>query len=169
MDVILEIFKSNSKLYLIPDVISISRFLLFVIVSIFCIVSDIKKKEISSLVLIILTILSLIFDFIYNKTIFLYCLYGILFSVIVFTLIYLISKKGIGLGDMFYLSFFAGLYGYILTITAFITGFWAGTIILIIPLIKGKITRKTEIPFIPFLFTGGMIAISLTFFLTCFF
>ncbi|HOV13005.1 MAG TPA: prepilin peptidase, partial [Spirochaetota bacterium] len=72
---------------------------------------------------------------------------------IIFMIILFISKGGIGQGDMFYLCFFASMFGYIISFIAFLLSFWIATIILIIPYLLKKIDKKTKIPFLPFIFS----------------
>jgi leader peptidase (prepilin peptidase)/N-methyltransferase len=122
--------------------------------------TDIGKREIPSILLIILSAIALIVEFFLNKTAFFYCLYGIIFSAAIFFAIYLISKRGIGFGDMFYLIFYSALYGVFFTVNAFLYSFWLGALVLMIPLLLKKIDRKTRIPFVPFLFSGGFIALA---------
>jgi leader peptidase (prepilin peptidase) / N-methyltransferase len=73
--------------------------------------------------------------------------------------VFFLSKQGIGLGDMFYLAFFASLYGYALAVYAFILSFWIATAVLIIPYLKGKIDKKKKLPFSPFIFAGCIISV----------
>lgn len=64
---------------------------------------------------------------------------------------------------MFYLGFFSVTFGYFFSVIAFILSFWIATVILIIPYITKKLDRQTKIPFIPFLFMGSILSISIGF------
>jgi prepilin signal peptidase PulO-like enzyme (type II secretory pathway) len=74
-------------------------------------------------------------------------------------ILHLITKgKGMGLGDV-KLAFFMGLFlGIQKTIVAFYVAFIVGAIIGVILMIFGKIKKKTQIPFGPFLILGTLMA-----------
>ena len=73
--------------------------------------------------------------------------------------LYLITKKrGMGFGDV-KLAIFMGLFlGYPKIIVAFYVAFVVGAIISLVLIISKKATRKTQIPFGPFLILGTFIA-----------
>lgn len=150
-------FNINSLFY-----IKLSIFLLF---SFYFIISDLRKYEVNSRLLILLTIIVLIFYMALNKKVFLYSLLGLGVLYFLFLLIYFLSRGGIGLGDMFYMGFFSTLFGFIFSILALILSFWLATIILIIPLIQKKVNSKTRIPMIPFLFLGNASTVIIAFIL----
>ena len=133
------------------------------IISILNILLDIRYKKVFSSMLIFSTLLSLVFDFFYNKTIFINCIIGCFFIITIFLVIYFISKGGIGLGDMLYLVFFSSLYGYFFSIMAFLLSFWSAAVILLIPYLLKKIDKKTRIPLVPFLFFGCTVSILIGF------
>lgn len=82
---------------------------------------------------------------------------GIVFSLITFGVAYLISKKGMGAGDV-KLALLMGLY---LTgervVPAVLYGSIIAAVFVIIQLIRKKFTKKDNIPFVPFLYIGVII------------
>jgi len=60
---------------------------------------------------------------------------------------------------MFYIGFFASLYGAIFSVISFFISFWIASLVLIVPFLFKKINIDTKIPLIPFLFSGCMITI----------
>lgn len=127
--------------------------------SIINIISDIKFKKVYSINLIITSMLGLTSWYLYNKILLINCLIGYFLISMIFLIIFFISRQGIGLGDLFYLAFFASLYGYFFSILAFLFSFWIATLILIIPYFLKRINLKTKISFVPFMFTGCLIAL----------
>ncbi len=86
-------------------------------------------------------------------------LYGFILGSIVFILIILISKGGMGGGDlklMAMIGLFVGLRG---TATAMLLGFVAGAVVGVYFMIRGKLTRKDALPFAPFLALGTVIEV----------
>ena len=162
MDMIADIFEKSYLLFLNDDIICIARFALFVAVSIPCIITDITKKEVPSMILISLAVLILTADFVIGITVFIHAALGSVLISVIFLSIYFISKRGIGPGDMFYLICYSSLFGAAMTVTAFLFSFWIGAAVLVIPLLLKKIGRKTRIPFVPFLFAGGVSSSILT-------
>ena len=116
-----------------------------------------------SLLLFFVSIASLVFWFFYNRNIFFICFFGYIGTIIIFLLIFIISREGIGLGAMFFVGFFASLYGYYFSVIAFLISFWFASLVLIIPYCLKKIDKKTKIPLIPFLFIGCFITIIIGF------
>lgn len=110
-----------------------------------------------------LSALSIILIAFYDINIFINCLAGYIIIGLLFTAIYFISKEGIGLGDMFYMGFFASIYGVFFSVISFFVSFWIASLVLIIPFLLKKIDSETKIPIIPFLFSGCLITISLSY------
>lgn len=97
-----------------------------------------------------------IFFFIIEKN-YLNTLYGIIIAPIIFFLIIILSKGGMGGGD-FSLSFFFGLYlGFPKIIPWFFLSFLIGFFPAIYMLLTKKATRKTPLPFGPFMGISGII------------
>jgi prepilin signal peptidase PulO-like enzyme (type II secretory pathway) len=68
-----------------------------------------------------------------------------------------------GLGDMLHMCLFSSGFGWVFGLLAFLFSFWSATLILLIPMLTGKVLRKSKIPFIPFQLLGMIIALLLTF------
>ena len=149
-----ELISQNKRLFLNLDVIFIVKAVLFGITSIVNIIKDLKERTVTSSIFIILTIFSLLCQLFFIRNTFFLSFIAVLLILIIFSIIFILSKGGIGFGDMFYLGFFASMFGYFITIFAFLFSFWIATIVLIIPYLLRKIDKKTKIPFIPFIFAG---------------
>ncbi|HQN49272.1 MAG TPA: A24 family peptidase, partial [Caldisericia bacterium] len=84
-------------------------------------------------------------------------LYGVIIAPLIFFLIIVLSKGGMGGGD-FKLSFLFGLYlSFPKIIPWFFLSFLIGFIPAIYLLITKKATRKTPLPFGPFMAISGII------------
>lgn len=161
-----DLITSNRELFLSFNRIFFIKVFIFVTVSVINSIKDMKSRNVTSLMFIILTLISLICQLFFSFNTFFSSLIGVIVTLIVFLIIYFLSKGGIGQGDMFYLTFFASMFGYLITIIAFLLSFWIAAIVLIIPYFMGKIKRNTLIPFLPFMFVGCLssLLITLTFF-----
>jgi len=86
-------------------------------------------------------------------------IWSAVFSFAFLGFLYLITKKrGMGFGDV-KLVFFMGLFlGYPKIIVAFYTAFVVGAVVSLILIVFKKATKKTQIPFGPFLILGTLIA-----------
>lgn len=160
-----ELIKQNKQLFLTFNYILLVKIALFITVSIPNIITDIKSKSVSSMLFIILTVLSLLYQLIFSKDTFFHSLIGVILIVTTFLIILLVSKGGLGLGDMFYLGFFASMFGFIISLVAFLLSFWIATLILIIPYLTKKIGSKTKIPLLPFIFAGCICGIVILYFI----
>jgi leader peptidase (prepilin peptidase) / N-methyltransferase len=154
MEILENLFEINKKLFLDPGINFIIRMIIFVLISICCVISDIKKGELPSIILIILSVVLLIFELFVDRNVFFNILTGAVMSSVLFGIIIFFSKGGIGLGDMFYQIFFASLFGCFFAAAGFLFSFWIATLVLIIPFLLKKIDAKKRIPFIPFMFAG---------------
>jgi len=86
-------------------------------------------------------------------------LYGLLSGGGLFLLVYMISNKGLGGGDVKFMAA-AGLYlGFAGTIPAILCGTVLAALAGLVLIILKKIRRKDTIPLVPFLFAGIMITI----------
>lgn len=82
---------------------------------------------------------------------------GLLFTMLSFGLGYLISRRGMGAGDV-KLAMVMGLYltgEYV--VGAVFYGCILGAVFSIVQLVRGKLSRKDAIPFVPFLYLGMII------------
>jgi len=86
-------------------------------------------------------------------------IYGLLLGGGLFLLVYVISKKGLGGGDVKFMAA-AGLYlGFAGTIPAILYGTVLAAVTGIVLILLKKIKRKDPIPLAPFLFAGIMISV----------
>jgi len=145
---------------------SLIKFSLLIIFSYAAMVFDISTRKIPNMLvlimlsgwlLLLIPILFIIPDI--GMGLFLDSLYGMLIGGGLFMLVYLLSSKGLGGGDVKFMAV-AGLYlGFSNTVPAILYGTvlaaLTGTILLIIK----KIGRKDAIPLAPFLFIGIMITV----------
>ncbi len=166
MEIISNLLKNNVNVFFKDYYLNFFRLFFFLIISIINIIYDLKRKKVFSILLIISSCLSLSFLLFYDCRIFINCFAGCIVIIIVFLLIFFISKEGIGLGDMFYLAFFSSLYGYFFSFISFLLSFWIAALVLIIPYLIKKIDKKTKIPFVPFLFMGCVFSIIIGFVLS---
>ena len=84
---------------------------------------------------------------------------GLLIGGGVFLAVYLLSRKGLGGGDVKFMAA-AGLYlGFSSTIPAILYGTILAAMTGFILIILGRITRKDSLPLAPFLFVGIMITV----------
>lgn len=157
---IYNLFLKNCNNFLTINLFFGIRAVFFLIISLINIICDIKHKKVYPLILIIFSAIFIISWVFIKPELILNIISAVLFSFFIYILIYLLSQGRTGLGDMLYLVFYASLFGAFFTVTAFLFSYWIASIILIAPLILKKINMKSRIPFIPFLFTGGLLSIS---------
>jgi len=149
-----DFFIENKTLFFLYSRFFFVKIIIFISISIPNIISDIKNKEVNSLLLAIISSILTIISFFYNIKAFYYLLIGFFLIFIIFMFIYFVSSGGIGLGDMFYLFFINSIVGIFFTTIIFILTFWIATLILIPFLITRKLDKKSKIPLIPFFFIG---------------
>jgi len=145
---------------------SMIRYALLIIFGYIAMALDINTKQIpNKLVLIMVTgwlllIIPMIFLDIENGILLLAdSVYGLLTGGGLFLLVYLISKKGLGGGDVKFMAA-AGLYlGFSETIPVILYGTVLAAIAGFILILLKKIGRKDTMPLAPFLFIGIMIIV----------
>jgi len=160
MSVWLVVFADRSSAF------SLVRSALLIILSYIAMVFDINTKRIpNTLVLVmiagwLLILLPVVFFDTENGIVLLTdSLYGLLSGGGLFLLVYLISRKGLGGGDVKFMAA-AGLYlGFSETIPAILYGTVLATIVGLTLILSKKIGRKDTMPLAPFLFVGIMITI----------
>ena len=144
------------------------RYALLIVLSYIAMICDINTKRIpNTLVLLMLAgwllmgIPMLIIDTESGIRLLIDSLSGLLIGGGLFLIVYLVSKKGLGGGDVKFMAA-VGLYlGFAKTVPAILYGTVLAAVTgLILVLIK-KIKRKGSIPLAPFLFAGIMIAVFL--------
>jgi leader peptidase (prepilin peptidase)/N-methyltransferase len=131
------------------------KFIIFSSVVTVISIIDLKTMEIENGPLYF-GLLAGIFFFIIEKN-YLNTLYGVIIAPLIFFLIIILSKGGMGGGD-FSLSFLFGLYlGFPKIIPWFFLSFLIGFFPAIYMLLTKKATRKTPLPFGPFMAISGII------------
>jgi len=147
-----------SSLYLI-------RFVLVMVFGYLALVFDIKTKRIPNKLILamlsawVLTIAASLFIISFEMALqFLFdSLLGFVVGGGLFLLVYLISKKGLGGGDVKFMAA-AGLYlGFADTIAVMLYGTVIAAVLGIVLILAKKIKRKDSFPLAPFLFIGIMI------------
>ena len=150
-------------IFISPDIFTLIRIVFFITVSLYSMITDVKKKEVNGIVLLVLTIVFCISWLFIDLRAFIYSLSGAAGIACIFLFISFVSQGGIGLGDMLYLTFYSSLFGVIFTLFSFLFSFWIATLVLIIPYKMNKLDKNTRIPFVPFLFTGSVMSLLLIF------
>lgn len=87
------------------------------------------------------------------------CIAALALSGILFALWFFSKGRAIGLGDAKITFGLALLAGYPASVSGFMLSFWIGAIVMLslILLLPGKLSRKSEIPFAPFLVLGFLL------------
>ena len=84
---------------------------------------------------------------------------GAIIGGVLFLLVYLISRKGLGGGDVKFMTA-AGLFlGYELVLPAILYGAILSAVWCVVQLIRKKINKKDSVAFIPFLYAGILLAL----------
>jgi len=151
------------------SVLSLLQIALLIVLSYIAMVIDINTKRIpNGLILIMLagwlltTIPMVFFDTENGIRMLIDSIYGLLLGGGLFLLVYLLSRKGLGGGDVKFMSA-AGLYlGLSGTIPAILLGTTIAALTGLILILLKRITRKDTIPLAPFLFIGIIITVFLT-------
>ena len=140
--------------------------LLLIVFGYIATVNDVKTKTIkNSLVLamlaawIVITVPLLLFDINNSVGILLDAILGFVTSGALFMLVYVLSRKGLGGGDVKFMAV-AGLYlGFYGVLPAILVGTMSAALVGIVLLITKKINRKDSIPLAPFLYVGILVTI----------
>jgi prepilin signal peptidase PulO-like enzyme (type II secretory pathway) len=148
---------------------SLFRTALLIILSYIAMVIDINTKQIpNELILVmiagwLLLILPMVFfDTESGIRILVDSVYGLLIGGGLFLLVYLLSRKGLGGGDVKFMSA-AGLYlGFSETIPVILFGTIIAALTGFVLILLKKINRKDSIPLAPFLFIGIIITVFLS-------
>lgn len=145
------------------------RTAMLIILSYIAMVIDIKTKQIPNVLIIImitgwlLLITPMLFiDTEHGIKFLVDSIYGLLLGGGLFLLVYLLSRKGLGGGDVKFMSA-AGLYlGFSGTIPAILFGTIIAALTGLVLILLKKINRKDSIPLAPFLFIGIIITVFLS-------
>jgi len=138
--------------------------LLLIILSYIAMAFDINTKQIPNELIVIMIIAWLIlivpvllYDMDYGVKLLMDSLLGLLIGGGMFLVVYIVSRKGLGGGDVKFMAA-AGLYlGLAGTIPAILFGSVLAAITGLILIVIKKIKRKDAIPLVPFLFVGILI------------
>ena len=87
-------------------------------------------------------------------------IYGVLVGGVLMLVIYLASqKKGMGLGDVYFIIGFGALLGLKMTILGLYCAFLGGGCFAMVLLLMKQATRKTALPLVPFLAAGALFSL----------
>jgi leader peptidase (prepilin peptidase)/N-methyltransferase len=148
------------------SVFSLIKSALLIILSYIAMIFDITTKKIpNGLVLImiagwlVLMTSMMLYDIENGIILFMDSIYGLLIGGGLFLLVYLISRKGLGGGDVKFMAA-AGLYlGFSETVPAILYGTVLAALVGLVLILLKKIGRKDTMPLAPFLFAGIMITV----------
>jgi len=145
---------------------SLTNSLLLITLSYIAMIIDIKTKRVPNKLVLVMTagwvfmmVVLLLLDIESGVTSLIDSMYGLLTGGGLFLLVYLISRKGLGGGDVKFMAA-AGLYlGFTGTIPAILYGTVIAAITGLVLVMLKKIGRKDTMPLIPFLFIGIILAV----------
>jgi len=145
-------------------VVNMFRLALLILLSYIAMIIDIKTKQIPNvLVLIMITVWLILivpvlfYDTGYGINMLTDSLFGLLSGGGLFLLVYVISRKGLGGGDVKFMAA-AGLFlGFSETVPAILYGTVLAAITGLVLILLKKINRKDTMPLVPFLFVGIII------------
>jgi prepilin signal peptidase PulO-like enzyme (type II secretory pathway) len=148
---------------------SLLRTALLIILSYIAMVIDIKTKHIPNMLILVmfagwllLITPMMFFDTETGIKVLIDSIYGLLLGGGMFLLVYLLSRKGLGGGDVKFMSA-AGLYlGFSGTIPVILFGTILAALTGLVLIMLKKINRKDSIPLAPFLFIGIIITVFLS-------
>ncbi|MEJ6950059.1 prepilin peptidase [Natronospora cellulosivora (SeqCode)] len=120
---------------------------------------DIKYKIIPNKITYPGIIISLILAIFFNHISFLSSLYGIIIPGGLLLIIALIYGKGLGMGDVKLIAMIGGVLGWQHSLFAIFIGSLIGSILGLTLMVTGVMSRKTRIPFGPFISFGAIISI----------
>jgi Type II secretory pathway, prepilin signal peptidase PulO and related peptidases len=132
--------------------------LIFTLFSVPVAICDAKTMHVPASVVYAGCLLLLLFRFIYTRDVLVFCVIAAVCSAALFTIVRLLSDKGIGWGDIKY-SVFCGLSagfsasfaGY--AFSACLCGVWFAVMHR-----RGRIANESKIPFVPFMALGIFLA-----------
>jgi prepilin signal peptidase PulO-like enzyme (type II secretory pathway) len=148
---------------------SVIKTAMLIVLSYTAMVIDINTKRIPNALILamiagwLLLITTMVFiDIEIGAGVFIDSIYGLLLGGGLFLLVYLLSRKGLGGGDVKFMSA-AGLYlGFSGTIPAILFGTIIAALTGLVLILLKKINRKDSIPLAPFLFIGIIITVFLS-------
>lgn len=134
---------------------------LLIIISIYLVIYDIKYRKVPNYINLILIILIIINKLYLGENIIIALLNGFS-SFMLFCIIHLVSKGGMGMGDCKYTSLISMNFGYYFWLQSITIATISALVISGILIISKKIDKKTRIPFIPFLVFGWIFKVFVT-------
>lgn len=114
-------------------------------------VSDIAYQKIPNKLLLVSFPLFVILKFFMVETDWLSSVLGAILAFILVGFIIFATKGGMGIGDLKYFTLFGFIFGWQLFLLLFLLSTFYGTIINGVLLALGKVTRKTKVPFGPYI------------------
>jgi leader peptidase (prepilin peptidase) / N-methyltransferase len=142
----------------------IVRILLFLVVSIPSVVSDLKTKRIPNLIMYPGIVLALILAVVQGWSPLVESVLGGLIGFIVFWLLWRLSGGKLGLGDAKYSAFIGALVSFEYWCVAIFLAALTGLIAAAILLCRDRRYRHYRVPFAPFLAFGGIVTVGLSYF-----
>jgi len=139
--------------------INFAFYLLFTSILISIASIDLFEGVVPDVIVILGAIVGLIFNLINGKVAFLSSLIGIALALVFFGLIILISKGGMGEGDLTLSIMIGAFLGWQFSLTTFVLAFIIGAIGGIFALVFLKKNRKDSIPFGPYLSLSAFIVL----------
>ncbi len=124
-----------------------------IIISLYLVYHDLRFKKVPNLINLLLFIIVLVNKLILNENMVEPLISGTL-AFVTFFLIYIFSKRKIGMGDVKYTAITAIHFGYYFWLKSIIICSATALIVSLFLLKTKKIDRTTPIPFIPFLVFG---------------
>lgn len=146
------------------DTLTLIRYILVILFGFIALISDLHKKIIPNMLVIamfvswfLLLILVIIFESSLTQLFLIDSALGASFGGGLFLIVYIVSKKGLGGGDVKFMAA-AGLYlGLSGSLSAIFFGATIAALFSLVLILLKKITRKDALPLAPFLFIGIMI------------
>lgn len=132
------------------------RFSIFFVFSILILIIDIKYLIIPDVCLLVLFFGLMMIDFFFCKEKIFYYFISALVAFFIFFIVYLITKKGMGLGDVkysFVIGYFLGIEKWIFAI---LLACICGIILFCVGIHLFKWTKIKKLPFAPFLSVGSL-------------
>ncbi len=140
---------------------SLQLFIYILLVSLLIIVSfiDYKYKIIPNEITYTFIITGFILSLFFNHITFLNSLLGILLPAGLFLLIALIYRRGMGMGDVKLIALIGAFIGWKYTLLGIFLASLIGSVIGLVLIVSGIISRETRIPFAPFISLGTLLSI----------
>ena len=151
-----------------PDALTLLRYALLVTFSYLAAITDLKTKTIPNRLILhmlaawlIVISIHVFWDISSIISVLMSSVFGLIVGGGMFLLVYMVSNKGLGGGDVKFISV-AGLFlGFDKTIQAILYGTTIAALISLVLIWQKRINRKDTVPLAPFLFIGVVITLLL--------